>query len=181
MPPKPSKKIFFAIGIAIILIGLVFGGICLLSKPNYTISADMLKNSPVSGITPGEKINLNEAFPLNLPARNYNIAIDKPDADFVELVLWDFTDTNDNKIALYIDNELSKKGFTLTDKPVKIKVPLNTKIELIQTQANSSTFTPYAVQVNGNTYFNKLSSETSNVYHILTMEEKENLTLEDFK
>ena len=51
----------------------------------------------------------------------------------------------------------------------------------MQVETVNSPYTPYALQVNGTTYFNRMSSEKLNTYKFLIMTEIKNLTIEDFE
>lgn len=177
---KPNKKIILCYSVVLAAICLLVCVVKLTNKPIYTIDNQDLVATSVSDIEDGALIDIKNSVPLNLPIKDFNITVDeKLNQEKIETLLWDFTDTNENKVSIYIDGE-EYKTIVLTKKPIKIEVPINAKMEIIQTETVNSPYTPYALKVNGITYFNRTSADKSNNYQFIQMKEVENLTLDDF-
>lgn len=177
---KLNKKLLVTVFSCVLTIALVMGVASLFNNNKYTITTQDLIVTQSSTIKEGALIDIKNSIPLNLSIRDFNISISNKEEE-ITLSFWDFTDTNKNKVAIYVNDEMKYSNITFSKKPYKIKVPVDAKVTIMQTETTSSPYTPYAMFVDGITYFNRASSEKTNTYQFLVMSEKQDLTLEDFE
>lgn len=178
---KPSKKVILLVGVVMLAIIMVIGVCNLSSGQEYTITTQDVIATSVQNIEEGALIDIKNSVPLNLSIRDFNISLEDKGEENITFTIWDFTDTNRNKVAIYVNGEIKEKGFELTKEPKKITVPKDAKVEIMQVETVNSPYTPYALQINGTTYFNRMSSEKLNTYQFLVMKEIKNLDIDDFK
>lgn len=178
--PKINLKLIVVLVAIAVAISMVFGVSQVVEKDNYSITTQDLAATSVQNIEEGALIDIQAAVPLNLSIRDFNISTSKTDNNTITLSLWDFTDTNQNKVSITVDGNVVENGLTLTKKPFHIDVPATSKVEIMQVETVNSPYTPYALQVNGITYFNRLSAEKTNNYQFLVMDEIQDLQIEDF-
>lgn len=173
--PKTIKKL---IGL-VVIIGVMFfiinglSNVLSSSKDSYTITNEHLKNRVVQGINPGELIDIKNSLPLQITAKDLVITDFTPEKER-EIILWDYTNTNLNKVNILVDGKVVKENIVLKKKPISITIPAQCRLEVQITDEVSSEYMSYAMQVGNNTYFNKLSTTRGNILYFTNplLEEK---------
>ena len=163
---KSLKKIVGLIIIAVVLFTVlqILSNTISTSTDNYTITNEHLKNRVVQGITPGDLIDIKNSLPLQITAKDL-IITDYTNKETRDIKLWDYTKTNLNKVNILIDGEVVLENIVLKKKPIELTIPAECRLEIVITEEVSSEYMSYALQVNDNTYFNKLSTSRGNILY----------------
>lgn len=163
---KTVVKIGTILGISLIIFLIVFivSNIIQSTNVNYSITNDDLRARVVQHVEPGDLIDVKNSLPLQITSKDL-IITDTMGGEEIEVILWDYTNTNLNKLNIAIDGKVIKENVTLKRKPLKIKIPRECRLEINISEEVSSPNTTYAMKVNENVYFNKLSTTRGSIIH----------------
>lgn len=167
---KFSKKLLKPILGVIVVATIIFivlkllSGVVTTTENKFTITNEHLKNRVVQGITPGDLIDIENSLPLQITSKDLviNDYSEKPER---EILLWDYTNTNLNKITIKADDKVILENTVLKKKPIAIKIPAECKLEISISEKVNADYMSYAMQVENNTYFNKMSVSRGNIVY----------------
>lgn len=163
---KTVVKIGTILGISLIIFLIVFivSNIIQSTNVNYSITNDDLRARVVQHVEPGDLIDVKNSLPLQITSKDL-IITDTMGGEEIEVILWDYTNTNLNKLNISIDGKPIKENVTLKRKPLKLKLPRECRLEINIAEEVSSPNTTYAMKVNDNVYFNKLSTTRGSIIY----------------
>lgn len=169
-PVKVDKKTLVKVGtilgisLIIFLVVFIVSNIIDSTNVNYSITNDDLRARVVQHVEPGDLIDVKNSLPLQITSKDL-IITDTMGGEEIEVILWDYTNTNLNKLNISVDGTPLKENVTLKRKPLKLTIPRECRLEIDIAEEVSSPNTTYAMKVNENVYFNKLSTTRGSIIY----------------